>query len=130
MEPPKSDVGVLSAIVGVLSFLGGIMVGVVRVSWSLSKFNTRVEGVEEEVKDLKTIIFQERGGLNLLSVEAHKEICISNQEKFGMIMDSLKENLDTLSDKIKEIKTNGTEIQELNLVLKRIEIFLADHRKK
>ena len=37
MEPPKSDVGVLSAIVGVLSFLGGMLAGVVRVSWSLSK---------------------------------------------------------------------------------------------
>lgn len=156
MEIKTEDIGLVGGIIGVLGVLVGWVGRMLKTTWSLSKFESRVVALEVTVKELEVeeitsrvtllegiaaklenvpellstinrsviamdkIIFQERGGLNVMTLPDHDRAQAQCQSLFRKDLDHIKGLMEQV------IKQSGAvELSRIEQALGRLEAVMS-----
>ena len=87
-----------------LSFGFGLILGIITVTAKATKYETRFVANEKAVADIQKILFQERGGLNVLTEAEHDAICQTNIEILDLKLKPLQEDMAIVKDILQKMQ--------------------------
>ena len=146
--PTKDEFSLFSTIFNyILNGLIGLIVAVWYVSEQKNKFQNQMKEVvdtlkvkDEKIKTLEEIIFKDKEGLNVLTIDAHTKTCLLNQEIFGKDYESIlkeithiKEDVSELNEKVKnsDYDSHFVAIREsLKNINQKIKVAYSHDRRK
>lgn len=106
MPDPQSPESV-SLWISVINVVGGALTGIITAVWYVRGFKDEVRDVRQDVADIKTVIFKERGGLAFLTEEEHTKICRASQEAFGKDLDLMAKDISHMKETLTRIEANS-----------------------
>lgn len=110
MPQPIQSSEEVSILVKILTFLGAVFSGAISASWLASKKLSGIEARqsrhEEKIQVINDIVFLEKGGLNVVTVEMHEKLCGINGERHANDMEIMKLSLSHIMTTVDEIKSN------------------------
>ena len=95
----------VSILIKVLTGLAAIVTSVATTSWVMSKKYSYLHQQEKDLTVIKGIIFKEKGGLNVLTIDSHKELCAISNELHSKDMQLIKLAVGHIAKTVDEIKT-------------------------
>lgn len=122
MEPvPKSPESV-SLWISAVNMIGGAVMGIATAVWYLRGVKEEVKDVRQDVNELRTVVFKERGGLAFLTEDEHTKICRASQEAFGKDLDLMARDITHMKETLSRIEANSgvEELRHMRDIMKGI----------
>lgn len=107
MEPVPKFPESVSLWISIVNMAAGALTGVASAVWYMRGVKDEVKDIRQDVTDIKTVIFKERGGLAFLTEEEHTKICRASQESFGKDLDLMAKDISHMKETLTRIEANS-----------------------